>query len=251
MKSSLITAIVAAISFNCAAQPPPLSSSATDPAIEAWSQARAKQLIEQSKAQKAREEAPQYLTITSLSDYPAPPAVKDNIITGIRARERGVLDSPENSIPSTSTIVANLSPAIKTESELRQLLSYTPVNISRTALKDAKLIGTNATGKITSDGATGLVRTFDVPHRGLVILSEDDYLASQTRLTIIRETLNETVNGTPARSYAARSKDGRGKAEVRWVTPQKSYWLTLITDDGSRIEEAESYLLDIARRIEG
>jgi len=123
------------------------------------------------------------------------------------------------------------------------------VSIEGTAIGAAELLSIEPTGVISRERSTGAVRTYNVPGLGIVVLSEDNYIESGTVITLVEETMNTDVNGYPARSYAARTKDGRGKAEVRWVTPTKSYWMTLVSDDGGHIEQGERTLMHVARAI--
>lgn len=187
--------------------------------------------------------------IISLADMDAPPAVKANMAKGIEKRSEGTLKVAPGIIPSTAEVIAGLSKVRRSDAELKRRLGYTPANISRTPIGAAELLGTEPNGTIHGATSTGLSRTYRVPKVGVIILSEDDYIASGTKLTLIREMLNTDVNGVPARSYTARSEDGRGRTELRWVTPKRSYFLTLITDDGARIEQGEQLLKQIASGI--
>lgn len=250
MKPLYIAPLIAAVSFHSIAQTAAPSSTQPSEENATWLRERALQQIAESKASKQPGDEPAYLQIIALADYPAPTAVKQGIADGIRARAQGILESPAGSIPATATILSNVNPDLTDIAVLSRRLSYTPTDLTKTDLKNAQWVGSNPTGSITAGHSTGMARTFRVPAKGVVIFSEDDYLASRTRLTLIHETLNATVNGTPARAYAATSKDGRGKAEVRWVTPTRSYWLTLISDDSAGMEDAEAYLLQIARQID-
>ena len=187
--------------------------------------------------------------IVSLAEMDAPPSVKANMEEGISKRRGGTLAVASGSIPSTAEVIATVSNTRRSDAELKRRLGYTPADISQTLIGAAELLSTEPNGTIHGTTSTGLSRTYRVPKVGVVILSEDDYLASGTKITLIREMLNTEVNGVPARSYAARSEDGRGRAELRWVTPTRSYFLTLITDDGARIEQGEELLLQIAKGI--
>lgn len=179
----------------------------------------------------------------------APVAITSRVREGIVERSRGPIQVASGAIPSTAEVVAGLANTRRSNAELEQRLGYAPADISRTPIGAAELLSTAPSGTINGATSTGVSRTYRVPKVGVVILSEDDYLASGTELTVIRETLNEDVNGVPAAAYSARSEDGMGKAEVRWVTPHRAYALTLLTDDGSRIEQGQALLLQIARGI--
>ncbi|ARQ90243.1 hypothetical protein [Stenotrophomonas maltophilia] len=189
------------------------------------------------------------LEIVSLKDYSAPAEVKKKIANGIQSRSLGPLEVAEGTIPSASTLASSTHTRIRSDAELKEKLSYAPADLSRSPVGPAELLSIEPTGAISNGKSTGLIRTYRIPGSGILVLSEDDYVASQTRITLIRETLNSSVNGTPARTYSARSKDGKGKVELRWVTPQRSYWLTFITDDPTKIEFGEKLLKQVAQSI--
>ncbi len=190
------------------------------------------------------------LRIVSFADWDAPASIKDNMAEGIRNRRHGPLQVAPGVLRSTSEVIAGLTRVRRSDAELRQRLSYAPADVSGTPIGTAALLSKEPSGMINGERSTGLSRGFQLPVGDIVILAEDDYHASATKLTLIREALNTEVNGTPATSYAARSNDGRGKAELRWVTPIRSYSLTLVTDEGARIQRAEKLLLKIARGIQ-
>lgn len=221
------------------------------PEMAEWTRSLAEKEAREGRDAAARGAAASYghLEIITLAEMDAPAAVKENVAEGIRKRSKGTLEVAAGAIPSTAELIAGLSNVRRSESELKQRLSYAPADISRTPIAAAELLSTEPYGTIHGSKSTGVSRTYRVPKVGVIILSEDDYIASGTKLTLIRETLNKDVNGTPARSYSARSADGRGKAELRWVTPDRSYFLTLITDDGSRIEQGEELLLQVASSL--
>lgn len=217
--------------------------------IQDWLRARAVKVLEEHKSEVARGSAGKQgqLKIVSLADMDAPAAVTSSVKEGIIERSRGPLLVASGTIPSTAEVVAGLANARRNDAELEQRLGYAPADVSQTPISAAELLSTEPSGAINGATSTGVSRTYRVPKVGVVILSEDDYHASGTELTVIREALNEDVNGVPAVAYSARSEDGMGKAEVRWVTAQRAYSLTLLTDDGRRIEQGQALLLQIAR----
>jgi len=189
------------------------------------------------------------LEIVSLKDYDASAQEKNRIASGIRLRTEGPLQVDEGKLPSASEIALGPRTRLRSDAELKEKLSYVPADLSRSSVGPAELLRLEPTGTINDGKSTGLIRTYLLPGSGVLIVSEDDYVASQTRITLIRETLNANVNGVPARAYSAMSKDGRGKAELRWVTPSRSYWLTFITDDSTQLQFGEKLLRQVAQSI--
>lgn len=253
MKSNFISIGFALLStpFFAMAGPVPGPTVAQQTEISDWMKSEVQRMVSdrRSAAATGAPEAEGALEIYSLRDFPAPQAVKDAMTAGMRGRGDGARTVAAGKIPSTSSVIANLSLVRRSNSEMTRNLSYTPADLSKTPLGAAELLSTEPTGSIHGDRSTGVSRFYRVPNVGLVEFSENDYLASRTRIKLIRETLNVDVNGTPARSYSVRSEDGKGKAELRWVTPSRSYWLTLISDDGTHIEAGEKMLMQIARGI--
>jgi len=189
------------------------------------------------------------LEIVSLKDYDASAQEKNRIASGIQLRTEGPLQVDEGKLPSASEIAMGPRTRIRSDAELKEKLSYVPADLSRSWVGPAELLRLEPTGVIDAGKSTGLIRTYLLPGAGVLVVSEDDYVASQTRITLIRETLNASVNGIPARAYSAMSKDGRGKAELRWVTPSRSYWLTFITDDSTQLQSGEKLLRQVAQSI--
>lgn len=250
LTAALVLTLFGAPCFAQSAAPPPQATD-IDEAMASWMRQKAEQSIIDGQARRATGagQSKGLLEIRSLADYPAPSAIKQNIAAGIRARSHGPLQVADGAIPSVSSLISTHRSVVRTGAELRQRLSSAPADLSHTALGQAELLSTEPTGTLSAGRSTGLVRLYRLGQGGIIVFSEDDYIASGTKITLIRETLNTDVNGVPARAYAARSNDGRAKAELRWVTPTRSFWLTLITDDGARIESGEKLLMQIANGI--
>lgn len=189
------------------------------------------------------------LELVSLKDYHASVQEKNSIASGIQLRSQGPLQVAEGTLPSASAIAMGSRTRLRSDAELKEKLSYIPADLSRSPVGPAELLRVEPTGIVNDGKSTGLIRTYLLPGSGVLVVSEDDYVASQTRITLIRETLNANVNGIPARAYSAKSKDGRGKAELRWVTPNRSYWLTFITDDSAQLQSGEKLLRQVAQSI--
>lgn len=183
----------------------------------------------------------------TLAEHPDSAATMAPLASGVQARTRGVIEVDNDAIPTIASLLEGV--ASRSGREMERRIFHDVVSIEGTAIRAAELLSIEPTGVISRERSTGAVRTYNVPGLGIVVLSEDNYIESGTVITLVEETMNTDVNGYPARSYAARTKDGRGKAEVRWVTPTKSYWMTLVSDDGGRIEQGERTLMHVARAI--
>lgn len=216
-----------------------------------WLKERALKSSEENNFQMARGSATRegQLIIIPLAEWDAPASAKDSVARGIANQSKGTLKAASGSIPSTDEVLGRLADTRRSDAELRQLLGYAPAEISRTPIGAAELLSTEPTGSFKEGKWTGVTRSYRVPKVGVIILEENDYIASGRVITLFRETLNENVNGTPARASASRSDDGKGQAELRWVTPQRSFTLTLYTDEGNRIEQGQALLLQIAKGI--
>lgn len=235
-----------------AAQTTVTAKDSADQQIHEWLKARAARALAEHNVETARGSAGQKgrLRILSLADMDAPASITSSVLAGIDERRKGPLRVPAGAIPSTTDVVGGLTATRRNSAELQQRPGPALADVSRTPLAAAERVHTAPSGSTNGGTWTGVSRTYRLPQVGVIILSEDDYHASGTELTVIRETLNEDVNGVPAIAYSARSEDGRGKADIRWVTAQRAYALTLLTDDGSRIEQDQALLLQIARGIQ-
>lgn len=189
------------------------------------------------------------LIIIPLAEWDAPSSVKESVERGITNRSNGAFTVEPGTIPSTEAIIGRLANTRRTDAELKQRLGYVPADLSRTPIGAAELLSTEPSGSINGATSTGVLRAYRVPNVGVIILDEINYVASGREITLIRETFNEYVNGVPARAAAYRSEDGRGQAQLNWVTPLRAYELKLYTDDGDRIEQGQALLLQIAKGL--
>lgn len=139
------------------------------------------------------------LRIIPLSEWDAPPSITQSVAQGIMQQSKGSLTVASGAIPSTDEVIGRLSNTRRSDAELKQRLGYAPADISATPIGAAELLSTEPNGTISGGRSTGVSRAYRAPNVGVIILSEDDYHASKTEITLIRETLNEDVNGVPAR----------------------------------------------------
>lgn len=195
--------------------------------------------------------APGVYRVLSINDLDAPEAVKNHFRSGIAKRRAGVMVVPVGRISSASKLLAMTPTRVLPDAELRKRLPAPPSDVARTPLRSAKLINTNWCGTRTGIKSTGLQRIFLLETVGLIDFCEDSYRESKgARIEVFKEELNATVGDTPAMAHMERSVDGRGMAALSWVTPEKSFQLRLVTDDGASIEKGAALLMQIAEGID-
>lgn len=196
---------------------------------------------------------PGSLEIISLKDYPAPAEYKRKIESKIRARSAGPTLVAKEKLPDQNAILANLTPKSGALSSASQRGVSAPLgrqtDLSKTPLKDGVLLGAVPTGKISSNGATGVSRTFRLTDGSLIEFSEDDYVAAGTKIRLIRETLNTNVNGSLGIISSARAEDGSGRSMLHWVTPKRSYRITRLAQNNFNAQQSEALLRKIAAQV--
>lgn len=88
------------------------------------------------------------------------------------------------------------------------------------------MLGAVPSGIKTTEGWTAVSRLIVEPKLGLMMLEEIDYVASGGGLTMIKEAINEDINGRPAIFRAKTSHGGKSITELTWATDQKIYTLS-------------------------
>lgn len=244
-----ISTLMIAVTLTASATPAP--PAALQREVSAWIESQLITQVEDGVAATAKglRRSPGSLNIVPLSAYDAPPAIKQRIADGIASRAAGTLDVAAGTLPSTAKVIGNLRGRGMSDEDLARQLSAAPVDLSGTPLGTAERLGAEPNGALIDGRWTGVSRVFRIAGIGLIVLAEDDYHASGTQITLIREMLNATVSGVPARAYSARAADGRSTSSLRWVTPRRSCFLTLISDDGTDIAAGERLLLQIANGL--
>lgn len=190
--------------------------------------------------------------IYDAANFPAPESVKKLLYQDSTSPERARPVAPEK-VPTEAQARARLARWKKTPTEeLAKSLTFVPAEISSTPLATGTLLDAGSTGSTLGHGiSTGLTRTYDVPGMGLITLDEVDYPSSPSlSIMLVKEAFNTDVDGTPTIARRVRTTDGRGEATLRWITPKRSYTLTLITDKGDRLEQGQHMLKAIASQME-
>jgi len=93
--------------------------------------------------------------------------------------------------------------------------------------KDYKLIGLLPEGTIPRGPWTWMSRLFEGPNNTFVRLSEWDFKADDGGILLIKEFLNQEVNGVPATLSLSLAKSGRALWSLTWVRDGKQYTLDL------------------------
>lgn len=188
--------------------------------------------------------------VQSIADLDAPPIVMAHFRSEVVSRNAGVMTVAAGTIPSVAALVAQTPVRVLSDVVLRERLPVPPVSIDGTPLRAARLINTNWSGTRTGISATGLSRIYQLEGGSFIEFSEDSYRLGTGKILQFKEALNATVGDTPAMAHMERSVDGRGMAALSWVTPEKSFQLRLVTDDGASIEKDAALLMQIAEGID-
>lgn len=188
--------------------------------------------------------------VHSIADLDAPPIVKTHFQDEAVARYTGVMTVAMGTIPSVAALMAQTPVRVLSDQILRERLPVPPAGIAGTPLRAARLVNTDWWGTRSGINATGLSRIYLLEGTGFIEFSEDSYRLGAGKIIQFKEALNATVGDTPAMSHMERSVDGRGMAVLSWVTPEKSFQLRLVTDDGASIEKGAELLMQIAEGID-
>lgn len=175
-------------------------------------------------------EAIEGISILPLDKQPVPNELKDLARMDISQMKRnGFIDAPESVVAILDTInVARKSkdPLLKLPAEITRSLVFSPSTLG-SLLSEATLLDAEGSGGLTEKGWTGLYRLFAVQNIGLVKLEEVDYIVSKGGWGIIKEAINQDVNGHPAILNVKQSQSGKGLSELVWATDRKIFTLTL------------------------
>ena len=188
--------------------------------------------------------------VKSIADLDAPPTVKTHFQNEVIAQHAGAKTMATGTIPSVAALIAQTPVRVLSDDVLRERLPVPPAGIDETPLRAARLVNTDWSGTRNGVNATGLSRIFLLEGIGFIEFSEDSYRLGAGRILQFKEALNATVGNTPAMSHMERSVDGRGMASLSWVTPEKSFQLRLVTDDGASVEKGAELLMQIAEGLD-
>jgi len=164
----------------------------------------------------------------------APEAAKTQLRAEIDRVRSGVVQLPDGVIPAQQALLAGLPRTIRSNAELRHRLPSAPSNLQATPLGAAELIGMEPSGALDGVRSSGLTRYYRLDGVGIVEFSEDNYRAAGTRIEVIEEAQNVSVNGLPAQLQLSIDGHGRNLVELSWATAEKSHSLIAIGEGDVR-----------------
>lgn len=183
---------------------------------------------------------PSGVVIKSLEFMEAPDVLKNQAKNEIsQMKSLGYAYAPEGAISYIDRAVQTLSnngkpPDTDSKEEkrlrpLQEIRSKLKVNPSLLpeSIKKPQILGATPGGTLTEGGWTSLTRVFVVPKLGTLMLVETDYTASGGGLIMIKEAINQNINGHPAILRKKKSQTGKSITELTWATDIKIYNLSL------------------------
>ncbi|MGH8557760.1 MAG: hypothetical protein ACRESZ_09920, partial [Methylococcales bacterium] len=196
-------------------------------------------------------EIPKGITIVPLSEQSVPKELKDQAKMEIsKMQQRGFVDAPESSVGTLDALDRariHKKDMLKPIDEITNKLAILPSSLGVSQLSKARLLGAQEAGGLREGGWTGLFRLFSVPKLGLVGLEENDYIASRGGFAMIKEAINQEVNGRPAILSVQQSQSGKALSELTWATDRKIYTLTF--NRAIKTQKAINYVLGLANEI--
>jgi hypothetical protein len=262
MKKSIIAATLFVLTAPICAQQAEDTGAPTNQAIGEWLRSMAEQQLNTVKSTNRTKNPATSdkwafpkepgVHIYSIKDYPAPDPVKESILHGAEMSKRDAVTVPPERVLTEAAARSKLATWISQPLDaLEKSLTFAPAELSATPLSTGKLLDAGTVGSTLSNGlSTGFTRTYQVPGAGIITFDEVDYPSSpHLQILLAEESFNTDIDGTPAIAGAIRTTDGRGSASLRWITPLRSYRLTLITDNGTHIEQGQQLLKTIASQM--
>ena len=141
------------------------------------------------------------VVIEALDKQPVPDDFKNMARKEIdQMSTQGHVDVPDDAIGQIENAEKNADGALKPWAEIRSKLKISPASVQGKQFDDAglKVLGAATGGTLTAEGWTAVSRLFVAPGVGVSMLEEIDYVASGGGLMMIKEVINEDVNGHPA-----------------------------------------------------
>lgn len=166
--------------------------------------------------------------VEPLANHEVPEVLKNQARHEIEQHgKHGYTDASEESVSYLDRAVATAQGTgkggLKSMEQIFSTLAISPASLSGTDLEKAKLLGASTAGAYRNEGWTGLVRVFVAPGLGPVVLEEYDFVAGGGGLVMIKEAVNENINGYPAVLRVKKSLSGKSVAELTWVSDRKIF----------------------------
>lgn len=177
--------------------------------------------------------------IVAIDNLDAPEEVKAHFMSQMGNKGQGVIRVPKGTIPSIAELLAVLPTAQRSAAVLRERLPSPPVTLRGTLLAGAEVIGMEPSGALDGVKSSGLTRYFRVDELGVVALNEENFRASGMTIEVFAESLNTTVNDTPAQLELHEDGHGRAQATLGWALDGKALRLT-VTGDGDAAQKGEA-----------
>ena len=187
------------------------------------------------------------ISVLPLDDHPVPDVLKNQARVEIdQMKNRGFVEATESEVAMLETAKADKA-RLRPMSEVVPKLRMVPANLGDSVLGRSTVLGAAPNGGYVDDGWTGLMRVMVVPKLGLVGLEEVDFIASGGGLALIKEAVNQDVNGSPAILRVKQSHSRKEMSQITWATSQKIY--TLSVNRGLKSERAIEEFVSLARTI--
>jgi len=189
------------------------------------------------------------IVVKALDEQPVPDMLKNMARKEIaQMAERGYVDAPDDAIGYIEKAQQNVGAALKPWPETQGKLKMKPASIQGKEFESAgmRLLGAATSGTLTPEGWTGLTRLFVARGIGVVMLEEIDYVAAGGGLMMIKEAINEDINGRPAILRVKKGQGGKALTELTWATDNKIY--TLSTNSAVQGNPRTAFL-DLARQL--
>ena len=166
--------------------------------------------------------------VEPLANHEVPEALKNQARQEIEQHgKQGYTDASEEAVSYLGRAVAAAQRSgdgsLRSMEQIAGSLAISPASLSGTDLETAKLLGASTAGAYKKEGWTGLVRVFVAPGLGPVVLEEFDFVAGGGGLVMIKEAVNEDINGYPAILRMKKSLSGKSVTELTWVSDRKIF----------------------------
>lgn len=193
---------------------------------------------------------PPGLSVDSIDNIDVPDVIRSiSKNQHLQMKERGYADASEEEVVVLERYAMKENKKyIKDMSDVIPTLAITPSELSGPVFERGKLKGAMASGGHTKSGWTGVTRLYQFPQLGLVKLEELDYIASGSGVVVVKEFINDDVDGNIATYMVKKSLSGKSLSELTWFTENKMFVLSvsgLIKKDDKRY----GLLVELAKEI--
>lgn len=144
----------------------------------------------------------------------------------VTERQANILDTylDSDSARSLSRNLGDVEASLHTEA----------ADISGTFLEDAFFLGARPAGGFIDGSWTGLVRVFDSPTFGIIMLEEYDYVRAGSHIVLPREVVDSYVNGYPVLHSVLKATDDAVHTDIVWFTERKNFRLKMNSEVSTR-----------------